>query len=79
MIHLRGQGLVMTIRRIWSIEPFKNVGDFAVDYDYSEDVEQQQTTVIVTAKPVGDEVSTDNFDGEKSPFDILLDILSDIL
>jgi hypothetical protein len=41
MIHLRGQGLILCIRRIWSIEPYKSPGDFEAEYDYLEDVEQQ--------------------------------------
>lgn len=64
MIHLRGQGLVMTIRRIWSIKPYKSIGDFEVDYDYLEDFEEP-TESESTIEPVSDPVQTFNdFDFE---------------
>jgi hypothetical protein len=46
MIHLRGQGLVMTIRRIWSIEPYKDVGDFDFSYDHLEDFEERTAVTV---------------------------------
>lgn len=41
MIHLRGQSLVLTLRRIWNIKPYKSIGDYEVEYDYLEDYEQE--------------------------------------
>lgn len=37
MIHLRGQGLVLTLRRVWAIEPFKERDGFDMGYEYMED------------------------------------------
>jgi len=37
LIHLQGQGIIMTLRRIWSIEPYKSTGDYELSYDYYED------------------------------------------
>jgi hypothetical protein len=56
MIHLRGQGLVMTLRRIWSIEAYKDVGDFEVGYDYLEDFEETAAKVVA----VKDEIASSN-------------------
>lgn len=41
MIHLRGQSLVLSLRRIWAIKPYKSIGDFEVEYDYLEDYEEE--------------------------------------
>jgi hypothetical protein len=42
MINLRGQGLVMTIRKIWSIKPYKQQTYYDLEYDYDEDAEKEQ-------------------------------------
>lgn len=41
MIHLRGQSLVLSLRRIWAIKPYKSIGDYEVAYDYLEDFEEE--------------------------------------